>query len=183
MMARRRGEQGEREAPVDPHLTDRTIERMRTLRMVALQDTVPLGSLLDQLDELEARPREAWSPRAEVQHQSIERTVIERVVTRASPAGVAIECALPVEIRTRWRGGRTTLSGLEHGGARLDLDGIWSEGTVVQLVTSETQIGVGIVGHVGKSVRVAFLKPRTATGAQRLHAFVRQAVRSRAQAR
>lgn len=151
--------------------------------MVALYDTVPLGQLLDQLDELEARPREAWSPRAAVQHGEIERTVAERVLTRGSPAGIAFDCKLDVDVRARWRDGRATVTAVELGGALIGLSGIWTAGAQLQLVTDETRIAVSVVEHVGAQVRVAFLRPRTLSAEHRFHAFAREAVRARVRRR
>lgn len=151
--------------------------------MVSLSEMVPLSRLIEQLDELEARPREAWSPRASVQHQSIEHRIVERVLAKDAPATAQIACDVEVEVRARGRDTRGTLSVLEPGGLRLDVEGAWAPGTPLQLVAGEARIGATVSEHDGDGVRIAFLKPRTESAVLRLQAFVREALRGRAKPR
>lgn len=152
---------------------------MRTLRMVALYDSVPMGQLVEQLDELEARPRAQWSPRAELQHQSIEGAVVQRILDRAVPAGIAVECALEVKVHARGKERDALVTALERGGARLAVEGAWAAGTGLQVATPSTRVAVQTIGPLVGGVKISFLKPRTATAEQRLHALVRAALRAR----
>lgn len=161
---------------------------MDTQRQFALYDEMSLPQLADRLEELDThRTPVGWSPDDAVHRSTLVRRIVSRVARGRGGEPSALPCRLDVEIRSMPRMARAVLVEIADGGIAVEVDGAWAMGALVDVILppslDEHALRIqALVGTVeGQRLRLTIVAPTNESQERRLHRFVREALRHRAQ--